>query len=703
MSEKKTKRKRSPVSEGTLVSNVLESGVNFLDENLSDDSLLDIPSSSSEEVDNTDEDPDYDPSGKVGLASNRFAFLSTIRPIERNITSDSDNDDPPVQNRTNPPEKENQQGCYLSNFEDNPDDPEEPMPISRPTPIDRPGTSTGGSTIISGTENNRARPKTGRPRKQNTKTIRSTVLNPNSKTKSKKKPESPESSDWEELESDNDPDYEHNFRYSELPGPKHCPPQNSNPIEYFNLFFTINLISTLVTETNRYAEQFFRNNPAARNRMNWVQVSLQEMKAFIAIVLNMGIIRKPSIRSYWYTSSSQKCDWFGKVLSRNRFQAILKFFHITNSTTLPPHGSPDYNPCGRFQPLIDHANRLFHHYYVPYQKLSVDESLVGTKKRVALTQYMPKKKHHRWGIKLWVLCDAITNYCLQFYCYKGAKYEDNREEIERVGQGYSVVKKLMEMGNFLNKGYHLYLDNFFTSKKLVRFLYENMTWLTGTYRIDRKGVPKKLLGKFPVGKRVYVRKGPLLFMAFREKASNKTQFILVSSNAKAKSVRYSLRRAGKLVVKCKPHIVYEYNHGMGGIDGTDQMLYTYLDERRCMKHFKKVIFNIFGRMVLNAYVLYKLNTDRPLSRLHFQISIIENLAHEWLLSKVPVADVRGGGDGFSPNRKFGVEKLEGTKESNCCVCSGKNNPEGKRRRSKTICINCRRGCHLDCLPRHKCK
>lgn len=192
-------------------------------------------------------------------------------------------------------------------------------------------------------------------------------------------------------------------------------------------------------------------------------------------------------------------------------------------------------------------------------------------------------------------------------------------------------------------------------------------------------------------------------MAFREKATNKTQFILVSTKTRAKSVRYSLRRGGKLVAKCKPHTVYEYNHGMGGIDGTHQMLYTYLDERRCMKHFKKVIFNIFGTMVLNAYVLHKLNTDSPLSRLHFQISIIEDLSNKWLISKVPAADFRGGGDGFSPNRKFGVVKLKGIKESNCCVCSRKNNPSGKRRQSKTIRINCRHGCHLDYLPRHKCK
>lgn len=100
-------------------------------------------------------------------------------------------------------------------------------------------------------------------------------------------------------------------------------------------------------------------------------------------------------------------------------------------------------------------------------ELSIDESLVSVK-NCPYTIYS-QQEHHRWGIKLWVLCDAVTNYCLRFYCYRGATYEDNREEVNQLGQGFTVVKKLMQMGYYLNKGFHLHLDNFFTTKKLARF------------------------------------------------------------------------------------------------------------------------------------------------------------------------------------------------------------------------------------------
>lgn len=117
---------------------------------------------------------------------------------------------------------------------------------------------------------------------------------------------------------------------------------------------------------------------------------------------------------------------------------------------------------------------------------------------------------------------------------------------------------------------------------------------------------------------------------------------------------------------------------MRGIDGTDQMLYTYLDERRSMKPWKKVIFNIFGRMMLNAYVLYKLNTEKPMSRASFITAVVDELANSWFEKKYGVAG-RGGGDA-TVGKGFGLEKVPDNKEKNCSVCSGKK-PRWKKEKS----------------------
>ena len=86
-------------------------------------------------------------------------------------------------------------------------------------------------------------------------------------------------------------------------------------------------------------------------------------------------------------------------MARDRFIILLKFLHFTNNTNLYPSNNQEYDPCSRFQPLVDHANTLFQHHYVPHQYISIDESLVGTKNHTQVLQYMPNKKYHRWGIK----------------------------------------------------------------------------------------------------------------------------------------------------------------------------------------------------------------------------------------------------------------------------------------------------------------
>jgi hypothetical protein len=56
----------------------------------------------------------------------------------------------------------------------------------------------------------------------------------------------------------------------------------------------------MVTETNRYADQFRRSHqllPHARSQQ-WQPVTVTEMKTFVAILLEMGITWRPNIFSY---------------------------------------------------------------------------------------------------------------------------------------------------------------------------------------------------------------------------------------------------------------------------------------------------------------------------------------------------------------------------------------------------------------------
>jgi hypothetical protein len=71
------------------------------------------------------------------------------------------------------------------------------------------------------------------------------------------------------------------------------------------------------------------------------------MKGFLACILKLGIIKKPTIASYWSTPCSQATPWFGKMLTKHGFSYLLRFFHLVNNEGLPGPGEPDYDPFAR--------------------------------------------------------------------------------------------------------------------------------------------------------------------------------------------------------------------------------------------------------------------------------------------------------------------------------------------------------------------
>ena len=85
-----------------------------------------------------------------------------------------------------------------------------------------------------------------------------------------------------------------------------------------------------------------------------------------------------------------------------------------------------------------------------------------------------------------------------------------------------------------------------------------------------------------------------------------------------------------------PEIIAEYNNYVSGIDTNDQivMLYTYINERRSSRYWKKVTFNIVSRMVLNCYILYREtpNIKTP-TKYEFTVNIIEKLSENWIKRK----------------------------------------------------------------------
>lgn len=124
---------------------------------------------------------------------------------------------------------------------------------------------------------------------------------------------------------------------------------------------------------------------------------------------------------------------------------------------------------------------VFRNNFYPFEQLSLDESLLLHRGRLVFRQYIKNKKK-KYGIKFYELCTP-DGYILNFEMYTGKSNEE--ENAVRGLKTTSLVKRLMDP--YLNKGHHLYMDNYYNCVSLSEELLKLKMHSTGTLRKDRVG------------------------------------------------------------------------------------------------------------------------------------------------------------------------------------------------------------------------
>lgn len=88
-----------------------------------------------------------------------------------------------------------------------------------------------------------------------------------------------------------------------------------------------------------------------------------------------------------------------------------------------------------------------------------------------------------------MLCNTVSKYCLSFYRYKGVKVKTDNTKSREYGFGHDIFINLLNQSQYLNRRHHLFVDNYFNSIALAKYLHCKNIYLTGTIRSYRKGVP----------------------------------------------------------------------------------------------------------------------------------------------------------------------------------------------------------------------
>ncbi|PNF18924.1 hypothetical protein B7P43_G18030, partial [Cryptotermes secundus] len=389
-------------------------------------------------------------------------------------------------------------------------------------------------------------------------------------------------------------------------------------VDVFELFFDKQMVNQIVTETNRYAEQFLRGRdlPVRSPARAWKPVTEGEIYVLLGLFMLMGIIQKPTLRSYFSTRRIMSTPGFRDIISRNRLELICKFLHFVDNETMSTYQGPQ--KLFKIFPLISHLNKKFQEIYLPSQNISVDESLTLWKGRLSFKQYLPLKAS-KFGIKTYELCDSATGYLWSFLVYTGKDTKlDSPLLTPEMNKPTSIVLQLVEP--LLKQGRTVWMDNYYNSPFLARTL--KITYKTdcvGTLNLNRKNVPPQVKNtKLKKGEIVAQHCGPVSITKWHDKKNVTMISTYHSHDTRTVTIR------GKEVVK--PVSVLDYNKSMIGVDLKDQLLHSYLIERKKMnKWYMKLFRRLLNTSVLNALIIYKSNTGKNIDQLSFRIELVEGL------------------------------------------------------------------------------
>ncbi len=190
----------------------------------------------------------------------------------------------------------------------------------------------------------------------------------------------------------------------------------SPPYKSSNCTFVEAVWQMMVLETNRYAEQIL--GAGAENKCAWRPTDVPEMMAFVALLLCMGINKRPRYSMHWSRSEILRSPLYSATMARNRFTAILRFFHLANNRDV--EGDSPRDKLAKLRPLLNIVLPSFLRVYQPGRSLSPDETMTKFKGRVSFKQYMPRKAA-KWGLKSFSLNESDTGYTCAWELFTGSQ------------------------------------------------------------------------------------------------------------------------------------------------------------------------------------------------------------------------------------------------------------------------------------------
>lgn len=153
-------------------------------------------------------------------------------------------------------------------------------------------------------------------------------------------------------------------------------PPDAIEADFLNLFIKNDFVNLVVQETNRYAEV---NKHKFSAHVPWTPVTKEEIRAYLGIVIYMGIVKLPTNKMYFIESFVQ-CKMVSQCMTFTKFLQINRYVHLVDEVKKNPN---DY--FWKVKPALDLMDH-FRDYYQPGCPIAIGEAMIGFQGRLGAKQ-----------------------------------------------------------------------------------------------------------------------------------------------------------------------------------------------------------------------------------------------------------------------------------------------------------------------------
>ncbi|XP_053238458.1 piggyBac transposable element-derived protein 5 [Podarcis raffonei] len=409
--------------------------------------------------------------------------------------------------------------------------------------------------------------------------------------------------------------------FKDSSGPTRKMPPTASAMDFFQLFVPDNLLKNVVVQTNMYAKKYqerFGSDDA------WVDVTLTEIKAFLAYMISTSTHHCESVLSIW-SSGFYSNKSIALIMTQPRFEKILKYFHIvafrSSQTT---HG------LYKIQPFLDSLQHSFDSAFKPSQTQVLHEPLIDEDPVfIATCTERELRKRKKRKFSLWVRQCSSTGFICQIYVHlKEGSGTEGLDALKNKTQLHSMVAKSL-CQNAAGKNYIIFTGPSITSLTLFEEFEKQEIYCCGLLsarKSDCTGLPPSMLNNpdAPQSRGQYriKMKGNMSLICWYNKGYFR---FLTNAYSPIQQGVIIKRKSGE--IPC-PLAVEAFAAHLSYICKYDDKYSKYFISHKPNKTWQQVFWFAISIAINNAYILYKMSDAyhvKKYSRVQFGERLVKEL------------------------------------------------------------------------------